>query len=208
MHSSSHYIKIKGLKKEDNEHYFELDWERVSEPAFNWKLIKISPSEYEFEGKIKQTIKFLFIDDTAEHYQLDSSYNWISRGLLNTLLWYIDWIKKQWYEKGKINLELSLYLNKEWYKQMWVRINQERSNWRFSIEKQKEMIETILNKKGEFVSNDYSWYDEVLKNWIQEIQDFILIDDFFEPKKEVIEIDEKISTWLTQDEIDISQIPW
>lgn len=205
VHSSSHYIKIKGLEKASKEHYFELDGGKIEETAFVWKLVKIAPSEYEFEGQMRQTIKILLVDDTAENYQLDISYNWLSRWLLNTLLWYIDNIKRQGFNNWKINLELSLYLNKDWYKQLWIRVNNERSNWRFDIAKQKEMIETITNKKGEFVSNDYSAYDEILKNWINEIQDFITVNDFIITKEEVTETKNNIN-WY--DTISIEDIPF
>jgi len=61
----------------------------------------------------------------------------------------------------------------------------ERPNWKYNIEEQKKMIETITNKKGEFVSNDYSFYDETLKAGIEIISNYLTIDDFIEqPKKD------------------------
>jgi hypothetical protein len=67
---------------------------------------------------MRQTIKLLFVDATAEYYQLDTSYNSLSRSLINSLLGYIDTLKEQGHTNGKLDLELSLYINKENYKQM------------------------------------------------------------------------------------------
>jgi len=197
LHSAK-YIKIQWLKKEVEKHFFSLNWEKNEASTFEAKLIKISPSEYEYEWLMRQTIKFLFIDDVHEYFQLDISYNWLSRWLLNTLLWYVDWMKKFWQKNWNINLEMSLYLNKEWYKQMWVKINWERWDWRYSIEEQKKMIETIV-KKNWSKENDYFEYDEKLKSCIPEIQAYIEIKDFIdEPKKEVIQ----------EEEISIEDIPF
>lgn len=186
-HSAIKYIKIQGLKKEVDKHFFELEWEKVEDTTFEGRLIKISPSEYEYEGTMRQTIKLLFIDEVHEYYQLDIAFNWLSRGLLNTLLWYIDSMKKQGFINWKMQIELSLYLNKENYKQMGIKINWERGNWRYDIETQRTMIETIT-KKNWTKENDYFEYDEKLKSCIPEIQNFIQVTDFIEePKKEVNE---------------------
>ena len=42
------------------------------------------------------------------------------------------------------------------------------------------MVEIIKNKKWEFVSSDYSVYNEKLKEWLTVINDFITINDFIE----------------------------
>jgi hypothetical protein len=60
--------------------------ERVEGSTFEGKLVKITPDEYEYEGTMRQTMKLLFVDEKAEYYQLDTSYNSLSRSLLNTLL--------------------------------------------------------------------------------------------------------------------------
>lgn len=177
-HSAIKYIKIQGLKKDVEKHFFELEWEKLEDTNFEWRLIKITPSEYDYEGVMRQTVKMLFIDSIQEYYQLDISFNWLSRWLLNTLLWYIDKIKvKKW----KIDLELSLYINKEWYKSMWIKINSERWDWRYLIEEQRKMIETIVKKNGT-KENDYFEFDTKLRDSIGEIQDFITINDFIEEK--------------------------
>jgi hypothetical protein len=67
----------------------------VEDSTFEGRLVKVSPDEYEYEGAMRQTIKLLFVDATAEYYQLDTSYNSLSRSLINSLLGYIDSLKEQ-----------------------------------------------------------------------------------------------------------------
>lgn len=201
--SAVSYIKIKGLKKEEPEHYFEMNDERIEESTFEGKLVKITPDEYEYEWAMRQTMKLLFVDSTSEYFQLDTSYNSLSRSLINTLLGYVDAMKEEWHSKGKIELELSLYINKENYKQLGVRINGQRGNWRYDIETQRAMIETIV-KKNWTKENDYFEFDEKLKSCLPEIQNFIEVTDFVEPtKKESIK--EQI---VAKEEIAIEDIPF
>jgi hypothetical protein len=44
---------------------------------------------------MRQTIKMLFVDSSSEYYQLDISYNSLSRNIINSLLGYIDIANKQ-----------------------------------------------------------------------------------------------------------------
>lgn len=201
-HSAYRYIKIKWLKKEEPQHYWEVDNEKVEDSTFEGRLVKVSPDEYEYEGAMRQTVKFLFVDATAEYYQLDTSYNSLSRSLINTLLGYIDTLKEQWHNNGKLDLELSLYINKENYKQMWIKINWERGKWRYDIEAQRKMIETITKKNGT-KENDYFEYDEKLKSCLSEIQNFIEVTDFIEEKKESLK-----DTLAAREEIAIEDIPF
>lgn len=200
--SAVSYIKIKGLKKEEPEHYFEMNDERVEGSTFEGKLVKITPDEYEYEGTMRQTMKLLFVDSVSEYFQLDTSYNSLSRSLVNTLLGYVDAMKAEWHSKGKIELELSLYINKENYKQIWIKINGQRWQWRYDIEAQRAMIETIVKKNGT-KENDYYEYDEKLKSCLPEIQNFIEVTDFVEPKKESIK-----EQLVTKEEISIEDIPF
>lgn len=199
-HSSITFIKIKGLKKEEKEHYFEAgiweDAQRIEGNTFTGRLVKISPDQYEFEGNMRNTIKFLFVDNNHEHFQLDISYNSLSRSLLNSLLGFIDTRKENWITQWCIEVELSLYINKENYKQMGVKVNGERAKWRWDIEAQKAMIETITKKNGT-KENDYFEYDEKLKSCIPEIQAYIEVTDF--AKEEVKE--EKQSDPISIDDV-------
>lgn len=160
------------LKKDVPKHFFEVDKTPIEETAFTGKLIKITPDSYEYEGVERQTMKLLFIDDTGTYYQLDSSYTGLTRSLINTLLGYIDAQKEKGITKWEMNLELSLYINKANYKQLWIKVNWERGNWRWDIEAQRAMIETITKKNGT-KENDYFEYDEKLKSCFPEIQNYI-----------------------------------
>lgn len=176
----------------------------MEDSTFEGRLVKVSPDEYEYEGAMRQTIKLLFVDATAEYYeyyQLDTSYNSLSRSLINSLLGYIDSLKEQWHNKGKLDLELSLYINKENYKQMWIKVNGERGKWRYDIEAQRKMIETIVKKNGT-KENDYFEYDEKLKSCLSEIQNFIEVTDFIEEKQSLKE------TLAAKEEINIEDIPF
>ena len=174
------------LKKTEPQHYFEVDSEKIEDSNFEGKLIKISPSEYEYEGSMRQTMKLLFIDEAHEYFQLDSSYNMLSRWLINSLLGYIDSMKNEWHNKWIINLELSLWINKDNYKQMGVKINGERSSWKYDVDTQRSMIQTLVKGNGT-KENDYFKYDEVLKKWIEEIQNFLEVTDFIDQKEKAYE---------------------
>lgn len=167
------YIKIMWLKKEEPTHYFSLNWEKIPEMNFSWKLIKIQNSEYEYEWMIRQTFKLLFIDNIKDYYQLDIAINSLSRGLINSILWTMDNYVKRGINQGEINMDLSLYINKDWYKQIWIKINWDRATWRYSVEEQKKHIETIV-KKNWTKENDYYEYDNLLREWIDEITSFIV----------------------------------
>lgn len=201
VHSAVSFMKIKGLEKASDTHYWEVEWEKIESNVFSWRLIKIANSSYEFEWKEKSTIKMLFADN-GENYQLDISFNSISRWLINTILWYIDEKKSLGATKGKLDLEISLYMNKENYKSMGLYINGERGNWRMTYDEQKTLIEDIKNSKWEVLQRDFSWLDEVLKKWVEEIQDFIDINDFQEPIVEK----EKFNTYEFDDKNDSDSV--
>ena len=160
---SATFIKIKGLEKSSPEHYFEVGWQRIEDNKFVGTLVNIEASSYEYEGAEKQTIKMTFQDE--EKFQLDIAYNSISRSIINSIL---GWMKEN---KGtKMVMELSLYMNKQGYKSLGFLINGERAPWLYSMDEQKTLIERIENKKGELISNDYSAYDDKLKEGVADIK--------------------------------------
>lgn len=162
------FMKIKGMKKEDAKHFFEVGGEEIDGDKFSGKLIGALASSYEFEGNQKQTMKLTFVDGSREKYQLDISYNSLSRNLVNSILGYIDT------NKGKeLNMELSLYIDKNGYKSLGLLINGERAKWLYSMEQQKALIEKITNKKGEYVSTDYSAWDDTLKAGLEYINKYV-----------------------------------
>ena len=176
---SVNFLKIKWLKKEEKEHFFELNQEISELKNFTWKLTKAKASSYEYEWEEKPTMKLMFADDW-EFYQLDISYNQISRWLINSLMWYIEsQPKTQW----RMDLSLSLYINKGWYKSLWLEINWERWEWKYSIPEQKTMIEEIKNKQWKVIQRDYSAFDDKLKWHLSDINNYVDIKDFQEEEK-------------------------
>lgn len=201
--NSVNYIKIKWLGKAEDMHFFEVNWEQIPQKTFEGKMVKISNAEYEFEGKIRKTFKILFVDNAIEYYQLDISFTNLSRWLLNSVLWYIETQKKIWKNKWKINLEMSLYINKDWYKQLGLKINWDRADWLLSYEEQKHMI-TETKLKNWDVIREFDELDNFYIWKIDEIQDFISVDDFIQEIKEV----KKETKNLPQEEINIEDIPF
>ena len=160
------YMKIKGLTKDEAAPFFEVEGERIEDNKFVGTLINIETSSYEYEGKEKQTVKIGFVDEVGEKYQLDIAYNSISRNLFNSLLGFV----RDNADVKEMKIEMSLYVNKGGFKSLGLLINGARANWFYSIEEQKELIERIENKKGELISNDYTEYDNKLREGIETIK--------------------------------------
>ena len=163
------YMKIKGLTKDEAAPFFEVEGERIEDNKFVGTLINIETSSYEYEGKEKQTVKIGFVDEVGEKYQLDIAYNSISRNLFNSLLGFV----RDNADVKEMKIEMSLYVNKGGFKSLGLLINGARANWFYSIEEQKELIERIENKKGELISNDYTEYDNKLRDGIETIKGVI-----------------------------------
>ena len=83
------------------------------------------------------------------------NYTQIGRSIINSLLGCSKPIDK---------IYLELYKNASGYCSLKMLINGSKSVWKFSIDEQRKKIETITNKKGEFVSNDYSDLDNLLED--------------------------------------------
>lgn len=179
--SSVNYIKIKGLKKEFDTHFFEVNGEPIDVNTFEWTLINAKADSYEYEGSMKNTMKLLFEDSEGEQYQLDAGYNSITRSLLNSILGFMD----ENPPKTKMDIQLSLYISKAWYKQIGIKINGARAQWRWDIAAQKTMIETIVKKNGD-KENDYFDYDKKLKESLSEIAAYIgVVTPTVEERKEI-----------------------
>lgn len=179
--SSVNYIKIKGLKKEFETHFFEVNGEPIDVNTFEGTLIDAKADSYEYEGSTKNTMKLLFEDNEGEQYQLDAGYNSLTRSLLNSILGFMDANPP----KTKMDIQLSLYISKAGYKQIGIKINGTRAQWKWDIAAQKTMIETIVKKNGD-KENDYFDYDKKLKESLSDIQAFIgVIEPTVEERKEL-----------------------
>jgi hypothetical protein len=54
------------------------------------------------------------------------------------------------------DVKLALYINKKGFKSVWVENNGERTEWKYPITDQMDMVEEIKNKAGEVLQKDYS----------------------------------------------------
>lgn len=152
------FVKILGLKKEDKYPYFEVSWEQIEENKFSWRLISIKADTYEYEGKEKDVIKMKF-KDWEDIYILWIGFNQFWKTIVSSLA-----SQEAVWEVG-----LTVYLNKAWYKSIFVTNNWEKAEWKYSIDEVKKMVTPIKNAKWETIANDDTLYIEALKKDIEEI---------------------------------------
>ena len=120
------------------------------------KLYKIEFDTFNYEGKDLKTYK-LYISKTigtkSSLFILNLNLTQTGRSILNSLIGF---------QKAIQTIYLELYMNKSGYTSIKMNLNGIKAVWKYGIDEQRSLIETIKNKKGEFVSNDYSEIDERL----------------------------------------------
>jgi hypothetical protein len=154
------YLKIKGLKRDEEKHFFEVNGDEIDENVFEGMLVWIEKWSYEYEWVTRNTIKFTFQDDKL--YQLDIAFNSIGRNIINSLAW----CTKIWL------IELSLYMNKWWYKSIWIKNNGERAEWKLSVDEQQKLI-TKTKKKDWTTEVEYFDLNERLAWEIERINKLV-----------------------------------
>lgn len=123
-----------------------------------WKFVKVELVKKEYEWKETEFIK-LVLQDWDETYEVWTSWSTVGQSLINSLAG----TKEKWVLG---NIAISMWykeVDEKKYPRLYIKNNAENTTRMYSIEEQKEMIETILNKKWEYVSRDYSTYIEALK---------------------------------------------
>lgn len=149
---------------------------------------KMEMGEYTYENKEIKTLKIHLkkrIKEKTVLFILNLSYTQTTRSIINSLLAC---------NKPITRLCIVLYKNAAGFSSVKMTINGERAEWKYSIEEMKKHIDKIVNKKGEFISNDYSELDELffsaLRKHLPVIQpgkDHVKItDDPKEPNDEAI----------------------
>jgi len=141
---------------------------RTTIQTIDGNLAKIELGSYTYENKEIKTIKLHLtktIKDKNILFIISSSYTQVARSIMNSLLGCQEAIEK---------LNITLYLNQSGYTSVKMSINGKKSEWYFSIDEQKKYIETLKNKKGEFVSNDYSDLDDLFTDKLREHLPIIL----------------------------------
>lgn len=170
VESANVFVKIKWLEKSFVwEHYFEISsWEEIQKSKiFNWFLIWISNSTYEFEWKQRSVFKLLFLNKkSGKKCFFDTSLNWISRNIINGLASVITEPKEYF-----INLELYIKKNKETkkeFKSVYMLVNWQTTNWKFWIEEQKEMIKKVKVNWEDI--RDFEEFDKKLQYEVEKMK--------------------------------------
>ena len=145
--NNAYWIKIRGLKKGEPEAYFEVKKGEDLQTAsyVEGHITKLEASGYEFEGKFRNTFNLTLQDDEGS-YILQSAFTNIGRTILNSLAG----------AEQLGDIKLSLYINKKGFKSVWVENNGERTEWKYPIDEQMDMVEEVKNKAGEVLQKDYS----------------------------------------------------
>lgn len=126
------------------------------------KVSKISLDSYTFENQEIKTFRIHISKELNNKnclFIVSSSYTRVGRSIINSLLGWDKPIEK---------INLSLYLDAKAYPSVKTLINKEKATWKYSIPDQRKKIETIKNKKGEFVSNDYTDLDEMFEEKLRQ----------------------------------------
>lgn len=131
---------------------------RTSINRIEGKLTKIEMGSFTYEGKEIKNFKLYIGKEVNQKnilFILNLNYTQIGRSIINSLLGCNKPIDK---------IYLELYKNQSGYCSLKMLINGSKSVWKFSIDEQRSHIEVIKNRKGEWVSNDYSSLDELLED--------------------------------------------
>jgi hypothetical protein len=131
---------------------------RTSINRIEGKLSKIDMGSFTYEGKEIKNYKLYIVKEVNGKnilFILNMNYTQVGRSIINSILGCNKPIDK---------IYLELYKNASGYCSLKMLINGSKSVWKFSIDEQRKKIETITNKKGEFVSNDYTELDDLLED--------------------------------------------
>lgn len=159
------FFKLNAKSCELVESIKDVDWRKdVPRKWIEWKFVKVLLENKEYEWKSTEFIR-LILQDWEETYEIGTSWSTVGQSLINSLAWTV--------EKGTLgNVSVSMWykeVDEKKYPRLYIKNNAENTTRMYSIEEQKEMIETILNKKWEYVSRDYSTYIEKLKSHLDKI---------------------------------------
>lgn len=171
MYDEVYYVKA----RTKNAAYFEFSKregdkilidKRTSINRIEGRLTKIDMGTFTYEGKDIKNYKLYIVKEVDRMYGkiyikknilfiLNMNYTQVGRSIINSLLGHTKAIDK---------IYLELYKNASGYCSLKMLVNGAKSVWKYSIDDQRKKIETITNKKGEFVSNDYTELDDLLED--------------------------------------------
>jgi len=124
---------------------------------FSGPLESITVKEREWEGSTIESVVFEFSDGN-EYYKIESSFNNLSRSILNSLAG-VD------YKLGP-TIMVSLYKNKEGYASVYVETDGERASWKFSMDELPEIKRIRFNGKDQ---SDFEDVNNFFKGVIEAI---------------------------------------
>ena len=152
--------------------------ENVPRKSVEWEFVKLELEEKEYEGKKTEYLK-LILQDGEETYAVDTSRSALWQQLVNTLAGELAAGKKL----GKLNLSVrSKTVEGKEYPRLSIRNNGNETQWRYSIEEQKSMVEVLTNSKGDYKGKDYDKYIDALRSHIPTINENEQEDKMFEPE--------------------------
>lgn len=163
MYDEVYYVK----SRTKNAAYFEFSKregdkilidKRTSINRIEGRLTKIDMGTFTYEGKDIKNYKLYIVKEVNQKnilFILNMNYTQVGRSIINSILGCNKPIEK---------IYLELYKNASGYCSLKMLINGSKSVWKFSIDEQRSHIEVIKNRKGEWVSNDYSSLDELLED--------------------------------------------
>lgn len=160
------FVKLLWLGKDESEPYFEvMKWEETIECNYiEWYFVKAELSSYEREGKSRDVFN-IYLKDGEETIRFGCAFNTLSRSLLNSLA-SADELQK---------LHIKVYVNKNWYKSIFVSNNWEMLKRKHDYERMKKLIVPIRDPEtGETIKNKYDKLDEKMKEivlWLKAHQD-------------------------------------
>jgi len=134
---------------------------RTTISTIEGKPTKIELGSYTFENKEVKTLKISLnkvINEKNVLFIISTSFTQSARAIINALLGCKEPLE---------HVNITVYKNAAGYTSVKMSINKKKSEWKYSIDEQRKHIETIKNKKGEFVSNDYSDLDELFNDELQ-----------------------------------------
>lgn len=143
----------------------KIDGKVVLTPVngIEWNFDRIELSTYHSEtlDKDLENINIYLFDDDG-NYKISTAWTGLGRNIINALAG----------EKSIGKLTITVSATEKWgktYPNIWIKNNGNKTSWLLSWDEQKALIDTITNKKWEFVSSDYSALQEKLTSLVPEI---------------------------------------
>lgn len=162
---------------------------RTTIQTIEGKPNRIELGSYTYENKEIKTFKLYLhkvINEKNILFIISSSFTQAARAIMNALLGC---------SKPLEHVNITLYKNGGGYTSVKMSINKKKSEWKYSVDEQRKHIETIKNKKGEFVSNDYSELDELFEEKMREHLPILFPEQEHVKFTEEIEYQDKTATF-------------